>query len=72
MQQWVTVLCHLGECDIPATSEPIRIKRDICQGDSLSPLWFCLALNSLSTLLENAGFRLRRGGKVISPLLCMI
>ncbi|XP_045541510.1 uncharacterized protein LOC123723010 [Papilio machaon] len=43
------------------------------QGDSLSPLWFCLALNPLSTLLNESrlGFQLRRGGAVISHLLYM-
>jgi len=31
---------------------PIRIQPGIYQGDSLSPLWFCLALNPLSYLLN--------------------
>ncbi|XP_044748928.1 uncharacterized protein LOC123309723 [Coccinella septempunctata] len=31
----------------------IRIRRGIFQGDTLSPLWFCLALNPLSRLLKN-------------------
>ncbi|MBF2463456.1 hypothetical protein ICI39_14075, partial [Listeria welshimeri] len=58
---------------IRRNDEPIRIERGIFQGDSLSPLWFCLALNPLSTLLEGSGlgYRLRRGGKVISHLLYM-
>jgi len=32
---------------------PIRITRGIFQGDSLIPLWFCLALNSLSAFLND-------------------
>ena len=38
MAQWVTVLHHLGECNIPAASEPIMIKMGRVQGDS--PLWY--------------------------------
>ncbi|KAG6459255.1 hypothetical protein O3G_MSEX011287 [Manduca sexta] len=73
MGQWTTVLRYPGglipaECD-----EPIRIKRGIFQGDSLSPLWFCMALNPLSTLLLDSGlgYRLRRGSEPISHLLYM-
>ncbi|CAB0030643.1 unnamed protein product, partial [Trichogramma brassicae] len=53
--------------------DSIRIERGIFQGDSLSPLWFCLALNPLSTLLRDSalGCRLRRDGEVISHLLFM-
>jgi hypothetical protein len=41
----------------------IPISRGIFQGDSLSPLWFCLALNPLSKLLNNTkmGFDLKYG-----------
>lgn len=37
----------------------VNIRRGIFQGDSLSPLWFCLALNPLTHLLNKsqAGFR---------------
>ena len=58
----LSLFSHLGECDIPAASEPIRKKRGIFQSDSLSLLWFCLALIPLSTLLEDSGlgFRLPR------------
>jgi len=37
-------------------SDPIRIKRGIYQGDSRSPLWFCLALNPLSYLLKRTNY----------------
>jgi hypothetical protein len=51
MSAWETVL-HVytgGELQV---SNPIKINRGIFQGDSLSPIWFCLALNPLSTLLN--------------------
>lgn len=39
----------------------INIRSGIFQGDSLSPLWFCLALNPLSTILKgyNIGFEIK-------------
>lgn len=45
------------------TTEPIQIRRGIFQGDSLSPLWFCLALNPLSKMLNNTkyGFNVKNG-----------
>lgn len=52
----------------------VEIRRGIFQGDSLSPMWFCLALNPLSTIIKqsNLGFKLRvnRQNK-ISHLLFM-
>lgn len=53
------VLCHLMQnwrTSIQLnqkTLSTINIKRGIFQGDSLSPLWFCLALNPLSLILNN-------------------
>ena len=46
-------------------SDPIRIQRRIYEGDSLSPLWFCLALNPLSYLLNrtNCGFGIHSGNQ---------
>ena len=32
------------------------MRRGIFQGDSLSPLWFCMALNPISTLLNSTGY----------------
>ena len=73
MGTWRTVLRYPGCRRTRGSSEPIRIERGIFQCDSLSPLWFCLALNPLSTLLEGSGlgYRLKRGGQVISHLLYM-
>ncbi|KAM3959727.1 uncharacterized protein ACR2FA_006251 [Aphomia sociella] len=73
MGQWTTVLRQPGGDVFAEADECVKIKRGIFQGDSLSPLWFCLALNPLSTLLRDSGlgYRLRRGGEVVSHLLYM-
>ncbi|CAK1595743.1 unnamed protein product [Parnassius mnemosyne] len=72
MGQWRTILCHLGE-RMTAAENHIRIRRGIFQGDFLSPIWFCLSLNPLSTLLEGSrrGFQLRKGGTKVIHLLYM-
>ncbi|MXP61692.1 reverse transcriptase family protein, partial [Pantoea sp. Taur] len=51
----------------------IPINRGIFQGDSLSPLLFCLALNQLSELLNESGmgYKLGRNGSIISHALYM-
>ena len=51
-------------------SDPIRIQQGIYQGDSLSPLWFCLALNPLSYLLKitKHGFGIHRGKQEMQRL----
>jgi hypothetical protein len=41
---WKTTL-HLSVQNKTITTQPINIERGIYQGDSLSPLWFCVALN---------------------------
>ncbi|KAA5587121.1 hypothetical protein F3H15_36965, partial [Pseudomonas aeruginosa] len=73
MGQWSTFLSQPGQMTSSAAPNLIRIKRGIFQGDSLSPLWFCLARNPLSTLLKDStlGYRLRRGAEAISHLLFM-
>ncbi|XP_059045798.1 uncharacterized protein LOC131841493 [Achroia grisella] len=72
MGQWTTILTIQGE-RLTDTADRIEIKRGIFQGDCLSPLWFCLSLNPLSTLLENSGtgFQYRRGDTRVSHLLYM-
>ncbi|CAK1590883.1 unnamed protein product [Parnassius mnemosyne] len=72
MGQWSTILCHLGE-RMTAAENHIRIRRGIFQGDCLSPTWYCLSLNPLSTLLEGSGrrFQLRRGGTKVTHLFNM-
>ncbi|KAL0822073.1 hypothetical protein ABMA28_005438 [Loxostege sticticalis] len=55
MSNWKTTLL-LNEI----RTEEIPIRNGIFQGDSLSPLWFCLAMNPLSALLNdsNNGYKL--------------
>ncbi len=53
MSSWHTTI-HLNEANI--RTDAIRIKRGIFQGDSLSPLWFCLALNPLSHHLNSTSY----------------
>lgn len=55
MTSWETVL-HLYHSEGSIQSQPVPIKRGIFQGDSLSPLWFCLALNPLSALLNGTDY----------------
>lgn len=58
MSTWKTKLL------LPTGVSPsIRVRRGIFQGDSLSPRWFCLALNPLSWLLKQTGygFALKQG-----------
>ena len=53
MESWATQLkiTNFGQT---VETEPIQIRRGIFQGDSFSPLWFCLALNPLSLILNNS------------------
>ena len=55
MQYWNTII-KLYTQDTQITTQPIHIRRGIFQGDSLSPLWFCLALNPLSHILDASGY----------------
>ncbi|CAB3260828.1 unnamed protein product [Arctia plantaginis] len=73
MGQWRTALRYPGCRQTAIHDVLIKIERGIFQGDSLSPLWFCLALNPLSTLLEGSGlgYRLQKDDQVISHLLYM-
>ncbi|CAK1593322.1 unnamed protein product [Parnassius mnemosyne] len=72
MGQWNTILNLPGKWQ-SSSIDSINIKRGIFQGDSLSPTWFCLALNPLSTVIEESGlgFRFRKENSPISHLLYM-
>ena len=57
-------------------SDTVKIQRGIFQGDALSPLWFCLALNPLSNMLKDSkyGYKIKDDRTVnhtISHLLYM-
>ena len=78
MTQWKTdinLYHNDGEINIP----DVQIRRGIFQGDSLSPLSFCLAIDPLSKLLksEGVGYNLSKSRKkdnveeIISHLLFM-
>jgi hypothetical protein len=69
MTFWRTTL-NLSINNTKLISEPIQIKRGIYQGDSLSPLWFCLAINPLTNLLNSTGygFNIRLNNTTLSKL----
>ena len=54
-------------------SQSIQIQRGISQGDYLSPLFFCTALNSLKNKLNrvDCGYQIHRTERKISHLLYM-
>lgn len=54
MSNWTTRL-NIRTNSTTVSTSPIKIKRGIFQGDSFSPLWFCLALNPLSRILNATG-----------------
>ena len=55
MHQWKTNIVLVHENGVLETG-PIRIKRGIFQGDSLSPLLFTMSLNPLSRDLQKTGY----------------
>lgn len=74
LPSWKTNLHIRSGCN-PVVTREIAVRKGIFQGDSLSPLWFCLALNPLSSLLNklNTGYSLQNGKKetTISHLIYM-
>ena len=62
MQKWTTNI-SLQHLNGNLVIENVRIKRGIFQGDSLSPLLFCLAIDPLSKIIkrEGIGYSLARG-----------
>ncbi|XP_044759165.1 uncharacterized protein LOC123316918 [Coccinella septempunctata] len=55
MKTWRTTL-FVRSGDSLIESGQIKIARGIFQGDTLSPIWFCLALNPLSIMLKNTKY----------------
>ena len=77
MSRWRTNII-LNHSKGSITLENVKISRGIFQGDSLSPLLFCLSINPLSVLLNNErlGYSLEKTrrktpGRLISHLLFM-
>ena len=62
MGKWCPTISFRTESNTIQT-EPIYIRRGIFQGVSLNPIWFCLALNLLSVLLNKTpiGYSIRNG-----------
>ena len=56
LSQWKTNMTLVHKEGVLETG-PIRIKRGIFQGDSLSPLLFTMSLNPLSKELQKTGYR---------------
>ena len=70
MNNWKTTL-HLNSSNHNLTSSKIDINCGIFQGDSLSPLLFCLCLIPLSAELNRANLGYRISEKAISHLFYM-
>ncbi|XP_055543144.1 uncharacterized protein LOC129728715 [Wyeomyia smithii] len=62
MRRWNTSL-HVTDGATVLRSRTLNIRRGIFQGDTLSPLWFCLAPNPLSRALNRCsyGYQLKSG-----------
>lgn len=73
MTKWTTKL-NIQAGKTTLSTPLVKIARGIFQGDSLSPLWFCLALNPLSSILNktNCGYTIDRQNKIkLTHLLYM-
>jgi len=71
MRQWSTTLV-LNHTEGQLKSRPLNINSGIFQGDSLSPLLFCVALAPLSSLLNETGYGYNtRSGEKINHLFYM-
>mgnify|MGYP000904802047 CR=1 FL=1 len=66
MTKWSTVI-HLQNANTAIQTGSIQIRRGIFQGNTLSPLWFCLAVNPLYTLLKETslGFNIRNNRRAM-------
>ena len=72
MEKWNTRLILKSKQEV-MQSQPIQIRRGIFQGDSLSPLLFCIALIPLTNELNRAdcGYQVHGTERKISHLLYM-
>jgi len=67
-KNWKTAL-HLNHTNGSLASRSVTFKSGIFQGDSLSPLLFCLALAPLSSLLSESSYGYEIYGQKITHLL---
>ena len=70
MPLWETNL-YLSHSNRTLTSNGMQIKCGIFQGDSFSPLLFCLALVPLSHLINNTGYGYKMNSRRINHLFYM-
>ena len=70
MTKWKTNL-HLNYSEESIIFENSETNSGIIQGDSLSPLLFCLALTPLSHKLNDTGYGYKIGDKKINHLFYM-
>ncbi|XP_067050697.1 uncharacterized protein [Acropora muricata] len=70
MDQWKTTLI-LNHSEGTLYSRQISINSGIFQGDSRSPLLFCMALAPLSSLLNNTSYGYTTSTSTINHLFCM-
>ena len=70
MKQWQTKLLLTHQSGT-ITCENLKIRRGIFQGDSLSPLLFCISLIPLSLELNNSGYGYKIGNDKFSHLFYM-
>jgi hypothetical protein len=55
MKKWRTTVT-LRTLEREITTNESKIEKSIFQGDALSPLWFCLAVNPLLNLLNDTEY----------------
>ena len=70
MKKWMTTL-YLNHEKGTLTSRKMNINNGIFQGDSLSPILFCIALAPLSALINKSGYGFKLNSMVISHLFYM-
>lgn len=71
MDTWCTNLLLTVPGKPPINTGQVKINRGIFQGDALSALWFCLALNPLSSILQRSKKGLTLGQYSFSHLMYM-
>ena len=68
MPTWCTKT-YLHHAEGTISTDDIKYRRGIFQGDTLSPLLFCLCLVPITNILKRAGYGYKIGNKKVSNLL---